>query len=431
MTKEMSNLTDLWNADSSDFETEKKVDNRSELAKLVDEQIEARKDDKFQFSDLEKKLMEDRELLTPDFYIQVLSACDLDFWPIFEYAYGNLYDEDGKYAERHLESVQRLYSVLTGEKDIVAAFQRLFFNTFPSFYRSQQELFQAYGFSSYRYHEDEKAKLRNYFMLELTEGRLNKLEILMETLNAEKGERYKAFDAYGERNPGNAEYIKKAIETYGKDAKRMVFPYLINELRISSRDIYRYCFGRHRSGFASEYGSIPKGLKIRKDIYRCKGLELLIDLFEIESMDRMHFYRSGYHHADFTEFFKEPLTTPDEMIWIAKDQLPNFYKIDYDIDMGTSWGMEKYRPAYLSAFLHEKKWPRHPKFQISEYGLDATLDRMNAVLTPEVIKVILQEYVYLFMPEREVEKILKKWGIVLENPGEKSEKKGLFGLFRK
>ena len=93
--------------------------------------------------------------------------------------------------------------------------------------------------------------------------------------------------------------------------------------------------------------------------------------------------------------------------------------------------MEKYRPAYLSAFLHEKKWPRHSKFQISEYGLDATLDRMNAVLTPEVIKVILQEYVYLFMPEREVEKILKKWGIVLEKPGEKSEKKGLFGLFRK
>ena len=87
----------------------------------------------------------------------------------------------------------------------------------------------------------------------------------------------------------------------------------------------------------------------------------------------------------------------------------------------------EYRATVLEVLKEE------PFYLVSFYGGEATKDRLDAIFTPEVLKVIWRDYGrFVFAPEKKnVEKELKRLGIIDGAGEEKPSKKGLFGLFRK
>ncbi|MBQ8589121.1 MAG: hypothetical protein IJ486_01525 [Firmicutes bacterium] len=428
---ERSNLTDF-----QIYSTETK----SELANLVDRQLEARGVCGYAFDEKEVNRTWERELLGPKFYYHLLEDCGLDFWMVFKYAAHHLRAElDEKSQGNHPVGVEKLFTILTGEEDFKWAVKQFFVDVYPT-HGTLWATFQ--GCSDVARGDYPLQPIKEYFIFELTDEKLQKLEIVMENFNAMKEERFKLFDQFEERRDGNMEKVRRIMESMGEDeAKKMIFPLLLNELRVNPSDIFRYFYRKDICrGMAAEklgWGNEDK-IEYAYPLNRSENYETflkmtgVISYFNIFAEDRNKKNLPKFNFwSELTETMRGAI--PDHLNIGGK--YFNFIGLDDGAYGNDNWGklVVSESTKELRRNFYQGHFREEPFFLVSGYGGEATKNRLDAIFTPEVLKVIWRDYgQFVFAPEKKnVEKELKRLGIIDGAGEEKPSKKGLFGLFRK
>lgn len=431
-----SNLTDILQENAEISQKKVSGDNRSRLARLVDAQLEKRGTCTAKFTDEEKRQSMERELLGPKFYKQILEECGIDFWNVFKYASCFLYDEHGAHLyAKHPVGVERLFEILTGEKEFVKAAQIFFMEVFPTYakeFAGIKKVFCCCCFEAKNWHS--LNDLKTYFALELTDEKIDKLEVLMEDANAEKEQRFKANDQFAERQPDNMEKIHRLLDSMGADAREMVIPLIFNELRVNPRDIFRYYF--HQDMCVSMVwgggpGAAQGGINIPGRL-PAHSSDHVVECMRILGVTSTGEKGYAKHYNIFWSELQNALQTS-----LVEKNASQYEFPFYELEGGyRGWGIgdgfdirtsAHYR--FLQGYVREDS-----RFLISSYGAEATKDRLDAIFTPEVMEVLLEDYGFLTMSEREVENRLKKLRKKMqseETPKEAPKKKGFFGLFRK
>lgn len=420
-----SNLTDVMYAVE---------DKRSKLARLVDMQLEKRGICTATFTEDEKKYSIERERLGPKFYKEILEQSGIEFLNVFKYAACHLYDDNGAHLyAKHPAGVERLFEILTGEKEFVKAAQVFFMEVYPTHSELGYGVTQIFKIC----HWENRSNLilndlKLYFALELTDEKMDRLEVFMEDANSEKSQRFRLDDQYVERQSGNTETINKLLENLGRDAREMVTPLILNELRVNSRDIFRYVYHKDLCTsmiWAGGPGSECGGFKIpgRLPLHRCV-------IFE-ECMKIIGVFKNGKNGEMICcdgLFWKNLQKELQVVINSGYSEYP-FLGIETGFRGNDSRGNIDTENGPFNRYL-KGICTENPLYLISSYGAEATKDRLDAIFTPEVLEVILEEYGFLTLSEREVEKKLKELRKNMqseESPKETPKKKGLFGLFRK
>lgn len=428
---EKSNLTDIiQEVGEENSQSNNHLDiNKSKLAILVDKQLNKRGNCIVEFTKDEKALNYERELLGPKFYQEILKESDIDFWNVFQYASCYLYDETGAHLHaRHPAEVEKLFEILTGESNFVKAVQFFFMDVFPTHTGFKWEgitpvlctcCYEANQWYSLN-------ELKTYFALELTDAKLDKLEVLMENVNAYKVQAFKLDDQFADRE-NNMDTISRLLDSMGSESKELVFPLILNELRVNPRDIFRYYFHRDLclsliwgGGTGANRGGI--NIPARLPLHKCENFDEFMKIMGVE-------YKAGD-----SEFWTKLITLMKSLIQNRELEYSYFFSGLEDGYRG--WGMGDnfdYKATthyqYASGNVREDAY-----FMISCYGAEATKDRLDAIFTQEVLEVLLEEFGFLSMSERDVEKKLKelrKKGHSEENYKDNPKKRGFFGLFGK
>ncbi len=435
-----SNLMDVdQNSPKQGSETTAK---KSELATIVDRQLEARGVVNCNFDEKEVKRTLDRELLGPKFYKGVLEECGLDFWMVLKYAMHYLYDESGALSkELQPASVKDLFTILTGEKFFVNAVQVFVMEVYPTHARDWVGITQVFSTccrESGYWHPIKPIK--EYFAFELTDEKLRKLEVLLENANAMKPERFKLGDQFAERQEGNMERIQRLMEVLGKDSKESVFTLLLNELRVNPSDIFRYFYHRDLC-LSLIWGGSPgkdrggNNIGGRLPLLKSENFETFLKITGMVSYnDIFSKYPDAAKHTNiFWKELQEALNVPLEgRDWDGSFFFPGVdsgYRgqgLWGDAYMATDW-------AQIHKDFYKGYWREDPMYLISSYGAEATKDRLDAIFTPEVLEIIYRDYKqFTFEPEkRNVENAMKQLRTASGTGEEKPVKKGLFGLFKR
>ena len=431
---EKSNLTELQTNSTAV---------KSELAELVDRQLEARGTATYPFDEKEVRYTRAREFLNPQFYYGTLQDCGLDFWMVFKYAVHYLYDETGeKRKEKHPVGVTELFTILTGETDFMSAVQIFFMEVYPTHAREWQgvkPLFAACCHEIGRWHPIQPVK--EYFIYELTAEKLRKLEIAMENANAMKTERFKLFDQFAERQDGNMDKIQKLISNLGSDAKEMIFPLLLNELRVNPSDVFRYFYHKDLA-LSMVWGGSPGkdrgGDRIKGRLQQCQSENFETFLKMTGVVSYVEIFSKAPTTAKHTYLFWKELQ--DAMKTSLPDRTASGDFYFPGIDAGNRgqglWGdaLTSVDWSRIHREFYDCYWKVEPTYLISTYGAEATKDRLDAIFTPEVLEIIWRDYgQFVFAPnKKEVEKEMKKLKEISSAEGGKpAQKKGLFGLFKK
>ena len=414
---EKSNLSEMMGntitESHGDFGTTK-----SELAELVDRQLEVRRAENFIFDEKEVKRTLERELLGPKFYKGVLEECGLDLWMVFKYAVHYLFDETGALAkEKQPAIVKELFTILTGEADFMAAVQIFFVEVFPTHAMDHSGItpvFRECCKESYEWHPLQPIK--EYFAYELTDEKLRKLEVLLENADAMKQERFILGDRFVERQEGNMERIRRLREFLGDDSKESVFPLLLNELRVNPSDIFRYFFHRDLAVsmiWGGRPGTYNGGSKIKGRIpmYKSEGFEEFLKITGVVSYNEENSNTAKPTNTFWTELQKA--------VGVSLDDMTNqgFFGFK-DVETGyRGWKkVDVVDPETTPhAFFYNSYYVEDPMYLISSYGAEATMDRLDAIFTPEVLEVIRCVYGGAAAKKKEPQK---------------SKKKGLFGFLR-
>ena len=434
---ERSNLTETIQGDIIEFRKDyETTEVKGELAELVDRQLESRGVNQYSFDEKELKRTRERELLGPKFYKGVLEECGLDFWMVFKYAVHHLCDEvDKKNQRKHPAGVEKLFTILTGEGDFTTASRRFFIEAYPvNPVRRSASIFEAN--SSFVKSKFPIESLKEYFAFELTDDKLRKLEITMENADAMKPERFKRFDQFAERQNGNMEKIRRLMNSMGDEAKPMIFPLLLNELRVNPSDVFRYFYHKDLANSMVQYGDAATN-------YR------RIEILPLHTSENFELFLKMTGVISYYDIFSK---TPSRMNFKFWNELPQAMKVHLSEDergydggfyfRGLDGGHDTDLMNHIiyggeNGKIRERFYKGHfvesPRYLISSYGAEATKDRLDAIFTPEVLEIIYRDYrQFTFEPERRaVEKAMKQLRTLSGTAEEKPAKKGLFGLFRK